>query len=72
MLYRRHTQVILSYRYHLLAWPRFKIPASVLMPIARILANSAKALCKVRGEIDVEFRDEANAADPYKVVVLVG
>ncbi|GJZ93278.1 hypothetical protein Tco_0665343 [Tanacetum coccineum] len=50
--------------------PRFKIPASVLMRIARILANSAKALCKVRGEIDVEFRDEANAADPYKVAVL--
>nr|GEX08140.1 transcription regulator NOT2/NOT3/NOT5-like protein [Tanacetum cinerariifolium] len=27
----------------------------------------AEALCKVRGEIDVEFRDEANAADPYKI-----
>ncbi|GJS37473.1 transcription regulator NOT2/NOT3/NOT5-like protein [Tanacetum coccineum] len=52
--------------------PRFKIPASVLMPIACILANSAKALCKVRGEIDVEFKDEANAADLYKVIVLVG
>ncbi|GJU59418.1 hypothetical protein Tco_1237184 [Tanacetum coccineum] len=24
------------------------------------------ALCKVRGEIDVELRDEANATDPYK------
>ncbi|GKE95017.1 hypothetical protein Tco_1579872, partial [Tanacetum coccineum] len=32
----------------------------------------AKALCKVRGEIDVEFREEANAVDPYKVDVLVG
>nr|GEU54245.1 transcription elongation factor S-II, central domain-containing protein [Tanacetum cinerariifolium] len=33
--------------------------------------NAVEALCKVRGEIDVEFRDEANAADLYKVVVLV-
>nr|GFA93717.1 probable NOT transcription complex subunit VIP2 [Tanacetum cinerariifolium] len=31
-----------------------------------------EALSKVRREIDVEFRDEANAADLYKVVVLVG
>nr|GEU32769.1 hypothetical protein [Tanacetum cinerariifolium] len=31
-----------------------------------------EVLCKVRGEIDVVFRDEANATDPYKVVVLVG
>nr|GEV93046.1 hypothetical protein [Tanacetum cinerariifolium] len=30
-----------------------------------------EALCKVHREINVEFRDEANAADPYKVVVLV-
>nr|GEX39192.1 RNA-directed DNA polymerase, eukaryota, reverse transcriptase zinc-binding domain protein [Tanacetum cinerariifolium] len=34
--------------------------------------SSREALCKVRGEIDVEFRDEENVVDPHKVVVLVG
>nr|GEV56894.1 hypothetical protein [Tanacetum cinerariifolium] len=43
-----------------------------VVAVARLLNFFIEALCKVRGEIDVEFRDEANAADPYKVVVLVG
>nr|GEY40336.1 hypothetical protein [Tanacetum cinerariifolium] len=43
-----------------------------VVAVARLLNFFVEALCKVRGEIDVEFRDEANAVDPYKVVVLVG
>nr|GFC98141.1 transcription elongation factor TFIIS-like [Tanacetum cinerariifolium] len=31
----------------------------------------AEALCKVHGEIEDELRDEANAADPYRVAVSV-
>lgn len=29
-----------------------------------------EALCKVHGEIEAEFRDEANVADPYRVAVV--
>nr|GEY60690.1 transcription regulator NOT2/NOT3/NOT5-like protein [Tanacetum cinerariifolium] len=43
-----------------------------VVAVERLLNFFVEALCKVRGDIDVEFRDEANAADPYKVVVLVG
>nr|GEU82768.1 dihydrolipoyl dehydrogenase [Tanacetum cinerariifolium] len=37
-----------------------------VVAVARLLNFFVEALCKVRGEIDVEFRDEENAADPYK------
>nr|GFA32132.1 hypothetical protein [Tanacetum cinerariifolium]GFA32170.1 hypothetical protein [Tanacetum cinerariifolium] len=43
-----------------------------VVALARLLNFFVEALCKVRRKIDIEFRDEANAADPYKVVVLVG
>nr|GEY46569.1 hypothetical protein [Tanacetum cinerariifolium] len=43
-----------------------------VVAVARLLNFFVEAICKVRGEIDVEFRDEVNAADPYKVIVLVG
>nr|GEV11488.1 probable choline kinase 2 [Tanacetum cinerariifolium] len=37
-----------------------------VVAVARLLNFFVEALCKVRREIDVEFSDEANAADPYK------
>ena len=37
----------------------------------KLKSELAEALCNVHGEIEAELRDEANAGDPYRVVVLV-